>query len=557
MSRLVTPEHEDRREARSTESSATSMRIAEPPSKLKDYIDDERLAAPAVRRPADAHAWRTALVSLGLSLAWLLVWYASTAAGIVEIWWRSATFTHGFVVPPITLWLIWRQRRSLAAMTPRPALAWLAVLVAAGAAWLVGSLAAINAVKQLAFVTMLISVVPIVLGTEIGRRLSFPLGFLYFAVPIGEFLLPRLMEWTADFTVFAVQLSGVPIHREGLHFVIPSGRWSIVEACSGIRYLIASIMVGTLYAYCSYRTWSRRLGFVAVAIAVPIVANWLRAYMIVMIGHLSNNRFAVGIDHLIYGWVFFGVVMFLMFAVGARWRDLPAHKQGRDAAPVGASVHPVAAHYRGAAVLAMAVTSIFVVADRLMEQAIATEPVTLQSVEVPGWATTAGGLDNWKPHYENPSAESHATFRKDRRAVGLYVAYYRNQGDERKLVSSQNVLVPSNDRAWRTVAGGTRTLQIAGSGPVDARYEEFSDLGDRRLVAVKLYWVNGMWTGSDYVAKLYSVLSRIRGDGDDGAVVIVYAEKNPAMPANDTIDAFLEDAGSSIGRALEQARAVP
>jgi exosortase A len=535
------------------------MRLSEPPSKMKGYIDgnDEGATVSPADRVANAHAWRTALVALGLALAWLLVWYASTATGIVAIWWRSATFTHGFVVPPITLWLIWRQRRALAGMRPRPALAWLAVLVAAGLAWLVGNLTAINALKQLAFVTMLISVVPIVLGTEIGRRLSFPLGFLYFAVPIGEFLLPRLMEWTADFTILAVRLSGVPIYREGLHFVIPSGRWSIVEACSGIRYLIASIMVGTLYAYCSYRTWSRRFAFVAVSVAVPIVANWLRAYMIVMIGHLSNNRFAVGVDHILYGWIFFGVVMFLMFAVGSRWRESPAQPRVLDAPRVASSGQRGGASYRIAAMLAMAVTAIFAVVDRRMEHAIPTEPVTLQRMEVPGWMTAAGGLTTWQPHYQNPSAVLDAVFRKDRRAVGLYIAYYRNQGDERKLVSSQNVLVPSNDKAWRTVAGGTRPLRVAGSGPLDARYEEFDDFGDRRLVAVKLYWVNGMWTGSDYVAKLYPVLSRIRGDGDDGAAVILYAAKDRAVPANEAIDAFLDDAGGAIERVLEQARAVP
>jgi len=533
------------------------MRLAEPPSKMKGYIDGDdggATVAPA-GRVANARAWRTALVALGLALAWLLAWYASTAAGIVDIWWRSATFTHGFVVPPIALWLIWRQRHALAGMTPRPALAWLVVLAAAGLAWLAGNLAAINALKQLAFVTMLISVVPIVLGTEISRRISFPLGFLYFAVPIGEFLLPRLMQWTADFTVFAVQLSGVPIHREGMLFVIPSGRWSIVEACSGIRYLIASIMVGTLYAYCSYRTWSRRLAFVGIAVAVPIVANWLRAYMIVMIGHLSNNRFAVGVDHILYGWVFFGVVMFLMFAVGARWREPPAQLQ--DAPRVASSAYGVGNHYRMAAMLAMAVTAIFVVVDRRMETAVANDPVTLQRIEVPGWAATAGGLTSWRPHYENPSAETHAVYRKDGRAVGLYMAYYRNQGDERKLVSPQNVLTPSNDNAWRSVAGGARAVRIAGSGPLDARYEELDGLGDRRFVAVKLYWVNGMWTGSEYVAKLYPALSRMRGDGDDGAVVIVYAQMNAAVPANEAIDTFLADAGSVIGRTLEQARVVP
>ncbi len=121
--------------------------------------------------------------------------------------------------------------------------------------------------------------------------------------------MPTLIDWTADFTIAALKLTGIPVFREGAHFQIPSGRWSVVEACSGVRYLIASLMVGILYAYLTYRSMRRRLLFIGVSILVPIVANWLRAYMIVMIGHLSGNTLAVGVDHIIYGWIFFGVVM--------------------------------------------------------------------------------------------------------------------------------------------------------------------------------------------------------------------------------------------------------
>jgi exosortase len=143
-------------------------------------------------------------------------------------------------------------------------------------------------------------------------------------------MLPSMMQWTADFTVFALQLSGVPVLREGLQFVIPTGSWSVVEACSGVRYLIASFMVGTLFAYLNYRSSWRRAVFMLVSLLVPIVANWVRAYLIVMTGHLSGNELAVGADHLIYGWVFFGIVIGLMFMIGARWTepDLPAAIKG-------------------------------------------------------------------------------------------------------------------------------------------------------------------------------------------------------------------------------------
>ena len=137
------------------------------------------------------------------------------------------------------------------------------------------------------------------------------------------------MEHTADFTVAALRLTGIPVYREGQFFTIPTGSWSVVEACSGLRYLIASVTVGVLYAYLTYRSPARRAAFVAASIVVPIVANWVRAYMIVMIGHLSGMKYAVGVDHLIYGWVFFGIVMLLLFWIGSFWRE--------DVAPAAAA----------------------------------------------------------------------------------------------------------------------------------------------------------------------------------------------------------------------------
>ena len=96
--------------------------------------------------------------------------------------------------------------------------------------------------------------VPTALGTGVARAILFPLMFLFFSVPFGEFMVPRMMDWTANFVVWALQVTGVPVHREGLQFVIPSGNWAVIDECSGIRYLMASFMVGALFAYLNYRS---------------------------------------------------------------------------------------------------------------------------------------------------------------------------------------------------------------------------------------------------------------------------------------------------------------
>lgn len=275
-------------------------------------------AIPADALPA-ASPWRRALPAVLALVAAILWLYRDTGLAMFDVWMRSDTFAHGVLVAPITLWLIWRQRDRLAALTPR-AQPWV-LLPMAGAAllWLAADLVVVNAPAQFALVGLLILAVPAVLGWQVTHAILFPLLFLLFAVPFGEFMVPPMMEWTADFVVYALQLTGVPVLREGLQFVIPTGRWSVIDECSGVRYLMASFMVGSLFAYLNYSSYKRRAAFMAVALVAPIIANWVRAYIIVMLGHLSGNKIAAGVDHILYGWVFFGFVIFVMFMIGMRW----------------------------------------------------------------------------------------------------------------------------------------------------------------------------------------------------------------------------------------------
>ena len=503
-----------------------------------------------------ASAWRSGLPALLLCLVWILFSYRDTALAMVTIWARSETFTHAFLVPPISLWLIWRQRHALALQAPTGGFLMLVPLALAGFAWLLGDLAAVNAVTQLALVSLLVLAVAAVLGPRPALAMLFPLGFLFFAVPIGEFVMPQLMEWTAGFTVGALQFSGVPVYREGLQFVIPSGSWSVVEACSGVRYLIASVTVGTLYAYLNYRSMRRRLIFVAVSFLVPVVANWLRAYMIVMLGHLSGNRLATGVDHLIYGWLFFGVVMLLMFVIGGRWAEHP-DAGGRAAAGSGSNATPA-----GSGRLWLAATAVVVVTGLPLAWKTAIdrhEPANLPGalvLAVPaGWQAVPPATD-WLPAFANPTTTLRAEYQQGDRRVGVFVGYYRHQDYERKLVSSDNVLVRSNDPDWARVASAGRQMTL-GSSSLAVRTAELRGRNERRLAVWQWYWVAGRWTSSDHLAKAYTALSRLTGRGDDSAVVILYAPMSPADGGEAALEAFVQVAGSAIMSALERAYVGP
>jgi len=505
---------------------------------------------------ATRRAWLIAAAALAFAVAWIVFGYWRTGASMVGIWARSDTFAHGFLVAPISAWLIWRERASLLEVAPQPSWWVLVPLTGAGAGWLLGELGNVNAVAQFAFVAMLVLAVPAVIGTRAARRIAFPLAFLFFAVPAGEFLMPQLMEWTADITVFALRLTGIPVYREGQNFHIPTGNWSVVEACSGVRYLIASVVIGTLFAYLTYRSTMRRIVFIGFSILVPVIANWARAYMIVMIGHLSGNRLAVGVDHLIYGWVFFGLVILVMFWLGSRWREdgVPAIGPERSfnwapgvAAPPG--------EFLLVAVMVAIAAMVWPLGERLIEKSDAASlPALSAPVSIGDWRADESPLTTWRPQFQNPPAQLRERWQRGDAEVGLYVGYYRNQSADQKLVSSDNALVRSSERDWIRLGGGVRTVEVGGH-PVSVRTAELKGPGEDRLLAWYWYWIDGRLTASDPLAKVYTALSRLMGRGDDSAVVIVYTRDKRPGEAEATLERFMRDAGPALGKMLDDTRA--
>jgi exosortase A len=505
--------------------------------------------------PQQKGRWALLLALVTSALLWLLAWYGDTVQSMIATWLSSETFAHGFVILPICVWLVWRRRHVIRALVPRPNFWMLVPLALAGVAWLLGHLASVAVVQQYAVIVMILFLVATILGNQIVREIAFPLLFLLFAVPIGEVFLPALMEHTADFTVFALRLTGIPVYREGLYFTLPSGNWSVIEACSGLRYLIASVTLGVLYAYLTYRSLRRRAAFVALSIIVPIVANWMRAYMIVMIGHLTSMKHAAGVDHLIYGWFFFGLVMLILFWAGAFWReDRDSEAAIPDSAVKSVSIGPSLWKTILTAVLASAgvVAALPAIASHL-KSGLFGQPVLQVPHESSDWRPGSGALTDWTPRFMNPSARIRQVYLGGTRRVELFIWYYRNQRHGAQLISSQNALVHTSDNIWANSGAAYRVLNTNGS---EIKIIE-SRLRGRatRLLVWHWYWIDGQYTANAYWAKLLQAKSMLLGRGDNAAAIIV-ATPYDLSPAEgtDRLQDFVNNMLPAIAEVLQRAR---
>ena len=506
-----------------------------------------------IRASVRGSSWWLAGPVLVLGLVVLGWMFYPTFESIVAVWNRSETFAHGFLIVPIVLFLLFLKREEVLALETRPS--WWALLPLLGFSlvWVAGELVDVVSVRQFAAVLMIPALFWLVLGNAITWRLQFPLAYLLFAVPFGEFLVPPLMDFTADFTVTAVQLTGIPVYRDGLYFDLPTGRWSVVEACSGVRYLIASVALGTLYAYLMYRSPWRRLVFVGVSIVVPIVANGLRAYMIVMIGHLSDMEYAAGVDHLIYGWIFFGVVIALMFGIGAFWRE--------DMDPPTARVHTPkqrrslqAGPFAVAALLAVVLASVAPLYADWMNQRDLGPVAGLGAGPLvpPGWRVLEDQADAWEPGYRGArdGRGGLVTAEYGGPPVGMHVLFYREQHHYGNMVGWSNTLAgrhrvgswSQSHRGQATVDGYPNPERFLLRGP------------GQQLLVWRWYWVDGQLTTLPHTVKAREALNRLVGGRDDAALVVLYVPYGSEPGEEEaTLQAYAADVLPEI---LEQLAAV-
>ncbi len=504
-------------------------------------------------------AWRETAVACGLVTLAVLGLFWPTFSTMVDTWADIETYSHGFLIAPISLWLVWRERARLEAIVPVPAIPVLLFTVIAAGLWIMSRLLGVQVGEQLALIGLWTSALWALIGHRAARVLAFPLAFLFLMVPMGDSLVPPMMDFTADFTVWLLELTGVPVYREGLFFVIPSGNWSVVEACSGVRYLIASFTLGLLYAYLTYRSLWRRLLFIALAIIVPIIANGLRAYMIVMIGHLSDMRLAVGVDHLIYGWVFFGLVMFLLFWLGNFWveQDTAATEPDQSGAVSSGGGSSVAA-----AAVFLATVVIFVGARTTtgaLSAVSATQAQVVLPVEAGGWRLDGEPTLRWPLALGGADQALHVDYVKQGQRVSLVLGIYFVQRQGHEVISSENRLLDRRaDEHWRIVGHHRIPLSVDGRAfevPV-ARIArtQMSLLGEasEQLRGAFWYRLGDLSAVNEYVGKWYQALALLTDGRRDGAfIMIVTREGGDGATPDATLQSFAAQALPDIVAALD------
>ncbi len=353
-------------------------------------------AKPSVERAAlCTESYRVASLVL-LSLLAVFFLYRETLASMVQLWLAIDAYNYCFLIFPISLYLVWQDRSRLLKLPTSRSLRGVILLALFSLCWWLSETVGVQVGSHFFFVMMISAAVLALAGPAITRQIAFPLGYLLFAIPIGELLIPYLIDFTAFFTVGSLRVLGVPVVRNGPFFEVPTGSYEVAKACSGIRFMIVTLAISTLMSHTFFRTVGKRVAFVGLAAALAVVANGIRATTIVLVIHLTDFDISAAPDHAFVGWLTYILLLVFLFAIGWKFGDDEPVNRPQVTAQAGPVGRPVL--YSLLAFVAIALGPALSIAAGANQTYSSLAEVGVPA-PLPGWRLDTSAHQEWRPEF--------------------------------------------------------------------------------------------------------------------------------------------------------------
>ncbi|MEO1137428.1 MAG: exosortase A, partial [Pseudomonadota bacterium] len=434
-----------------------------------------------------------------------------TAMSMAQTWLSSSSYHHGIAVAPLAVWMIVSRPRIAPATSPFS----LVFVLLSAVLWVAGTAAGVALVTQFAFVSLLIAGAGTIFGAAALRLWVLPLLFLYFMVPFGQVLVPFLQQATAQTVIGLLTLFEMPASLDGVLITTPSGVFEIAEACAGLNFLLAALMIAWVYACQTLSTLRSRTVFLALALAVALMANFIRAFLLITIATLSDMKLAVGPDHLFIGLLFYGAIFFALFWIGGKLQ------RPRGISPDHAPVSAWRPWHGGIAALALVpVVGASVFASTIVHAPSKLEArATLSPLNAPGWRIL-GAPENWSP-VMNADTRLDLTYQQGRERVYVSIGYATDDHPVREIVTVENRAADGD--AWRKIASINEVVYLFGkSEPV--MLEVLAGSERRRLLVASVYWRGDQIYTSKIRFKLAQMRDKLQGRNPPGGMIFIASD---------------------------------
>jgi exosortase D (VPLPA-CTERM-specific) len=454
---------------------------------------------------------------------------------LFDVWNLQPEYSHGILIPLISLFLLWRQRHVLE-RTPFKG-SWTGLLlVAAGLAlWLIGELSTIYVIVQYSFLVVLYGLVATLIGWRVFRQLWMPLLILIFMIPLPAFfsntLSLNLQLLSSSLGVLIIRLFGISVFLEGNVIDLGVYQLQVAEACDGLRYLFPLMTLAFVVSYFFRASLWKRIVLFASSIPIAILMNSLRIGLIGVTVEHWGVQMAEGILHDFEGWVVFMVSTVALMGVAALLARMgPSPQKLKDAltfdlgAPVAPSKEaPAPATRRSlpqafiAATVLVSMASIvaFVLPVRLGEATPARDALVSFPGQLGEWQGRRSAIENLYLDELKLDDYLMANYSKaGAAAVNLYVAYYDSQRKGHSVHSPRSCM-PGGGWVIRDIR---ETTLKAGARDVPVN-RALIELGDQKQLVYYWFQQRGRTITNEYVVKWYIFWDALTRNRTDGALV--------------------------------------
>jgi EpsI family protein len=409
--------------------------------------------------------------------------------------------------------------------------------------------------SQVVFPFLLLSAIWAICGASLALRFVPILAFFYFAIPFWQILdfvfvdpptLNALLVWiTTSVVTLWIRFTGIPAHIEGDLIYLPAGIVQIAAGCSGKVYFLVALEISAFYALAFLRDWLHRLTLVFSTLVVALIANWIRVYLLVIIGYTTDMTSPLMRDHNTFGWFVFLIALAPMLLLG-RYFENRESKVDRSAptrvvdaeklkmtAPTSASILLLAA--------------IWISGDINAAYSRDPEAINLASVAVPGWRQEGSWDDPRTPVFVGAGASVAHWYRKDGARIGVFIAAYPVQRQGAEAIYFFNK--PLGDDLEAVEAVRTRRDLLADENLAFKEY--LLTKGDDRRLVWQAAQVAGRPSLGSMHAKILQALGAIRGRTDAQVLVLSISCEADCGPERQVLLEFANAAAADlIGRAV-------
>jgi exosortase len=252
--------------------------------------------------------------------ALLILFYLPLLYGLVVDWATDSNYSHGFLIPIVSGYLLWQKRKEIASVPRRFDNRGLAVVVFGLVLFILGNGAAEYFVGRSSFIVVLFGLVWYLYGGELIKKTWFELLFLVFMVPI-----PYVVYYAATFpmqilaskiTASALSAIGMSVVRQGNIINLPGYSLEVADACSGMRSLMSLLALGALFAYITQRRLSAQIILFVSTIPIAVIANVFRVFVTSLLAYSVSRAVTEDPLHTLMGLSVFVVAFFMMFIEG-------------------------------------------------------------------------------------------------------------------------------------------------------------------------------------------------------------------------------------------------